>query len=48
VAGQLLVPSMGAVGIAVAYALGGLVKIVVLAIALAPRIPRPDPGRDRA
>jgi len=32
------VPALGAAGIAAAYATGGLVKLVVLAAALAPRL----------
>jgi putative peptidoglycan lipid II flippase len=35
---QLFVPALGAAGIAAAYATGGLVKLVVLAAALAPRL----------
>jgi putative peptidoglycan lipid II flippase len=40
VAAQLTVPVLGAAGIAAAYAIGGTVKLVVLAIGLARRAPR--------
>jgi putative peptidoglycan lipid II flippase len=46
---QLFVAALGASGIAAAYATGGLVKVVVLAIALVPRlraIPAPRAGGD--
>jgi putative peptidoglycan lipid II flippase len=39
-AAQITVPAFGATGIAAAYALGGAVKLVVLAIALVPRVRR--------
>jgi len=50
-AAQVTVPSFGAAGIAIAYALAGTVKIVIIAVALVPRIrampdrpPEPEPA----